>query len=425
MQQTVSALFKLLAQLYVRLKRPIVIAVAGSVGKTSTKLMLAEMLRSTRVSYMDDSYNNGIGLYLSVFELKIPQSLRSPLAWLKLFAKAIVRFFGRGPEFMILEYGIDKPGDMDAMIHFIRPDIALLTAITPEHMEFLKTLDGVASEETKILHAAKQFAVYNSDDVAATYVDGITTKMYTYGYATTNDASYRIDKWTNRGARITATIHNTKLTATTQFISEPLVRQLIGAALLAHHLGVDTTTIATALERATPAASRMRLFAGANGSTLIDDTTNFSPNAGIEALKALKRLPGKRHIAILGNMHELGDFADEGFSAVSKEFDGLDIIALVGEISQQYFTPLAEAKGFMLGKNLFHLKDAVDAGNKLREKLTASDVVLVKGPFGGWYMEEAVKQMLANKQDAHKLTRQSPFWQQKKRAHFGDKYTPL
>lgn len=425
MQNAIVATFKRLGQTYVRIKKPTVIAVAGSVGKTSSKLMLATMLASKRVSYMDDSYNNGIGLYLSVFELKIPSNLRSPLAWLKLLAIALLRFARRGPEYLILEYGIDGPGDMDDMIGFIRPDIALLTAITPEHMEFLKTLDGVADEETKILKAARQFAVYNSDDVADKYVKDISTKMYTYGSKSANDATYKIDTWTSRGAAITATINDTQISATTQFISEPLVRQLVGTALLAKQLGVTKRDITRGLKAATPAASRMRIFNGAHKSTIIDDTTNFSPNAGVEALKALKRLPGKRHIAVLGNMHELGEFADEGFGTVAKEFDDLDMIMLVGDVSREYFTPLAEARGFVLGEDLLHSSDAIDAGNTMRNMLAEDDNVLVKGPFGGWYMEEAVKQMLANSSDARALTRQAPFWQRKKAAHFGDKYTPL
>lgn len=423
--QRVSALFRTLAQKYVERKKPIVIAVAGSVGKTSTKLMLAHLLQSKKVSYMDDSYNNGLGLYLSVFKLKIPTKLTSPFAWAVQLLRALLKFVAPGPEVLIVEYGIDHPGDMDKMIDFIQPTISILTAVTPEHMEFMKTLDGVAEEETKILTAAEKYAVYNHNDIAPHYIPELTTpRLYAYGSETHLAACYRIESWQHDGAIVTFQLDTITISSVkVQFITEPLIRQLAGAALIAHLQGVPKETLRSQLESATPAASRMRLFEGLNDSTVIDDTTNFSPDAGIEAIKALKRLPAERRIAILGNMHELGDYADKGYADVAEQFNNIDILALVGDLSPEKFGPLAKDMGFVEGETLFLYDTSVDAGIDFRDKLIPGDAVLIKGPFGGFYLEEAAKKLLKNPKDARYLTRQSKFWQVKKQKVFGEKYT--
>lgn len=420
-----EAIFRSLAKLYIKIKKPIVVAVAGSVGKTSTKLFIAKLLETEKyISYMDDSYNSGIGLYLSIFRQKIPTKLNSVPAWIAPFFKSISQFFKKNPEIIVIEYGIDHIGDMDTFIKFLVPDIAVLTAVCPEHMEFLKTIDIVGEEETRILFAAKKFGIVNNIDVDAKYTKDIETKIYTYGDKKSN-ARYSIKEWTKNGAIASfnidgMTINNIKI----KIISEPLIRQLAGAMLLAKLMGISEESISASAQRIEPAASRMKLFEAVNDATVIDDTTNFSPLAGIEALKALKRIPAKRRIAVLGNMHELGEYADQGFADVAVYFEkDIDILVLVGELSAEKFGPFAKDYGFIKDKNLYFFNDSVSAGIFLRDELVKrDDVVLVKGPFGGYYLEEVVKKLLKNSTDSKKLTRQSDFWINKKQEHFGKSF---
>lgn len=415
---------KKLAQSYLRLKKPVIIAVAGSVGKTSTKLALAHLLKTEKkVSCMDDSYNNGIGLYLSVFEHKVPTSLHSPTAWLKIFGHIARYFVKAGPEYIILEYGIDHPGDMDELTAFARPDIAILTAVTPEHMEYLIDIDTVGQEETKVLVAARTFSVANRVDIDKKYLNNLANAPLTYGDAPSDDAQYAIIEWQATGARVTFTLDGLLLEEVpVSYITEPLIRQLSGAALLAKKLGVSEAGLRKGLETAQPAASRMRLLEAINDAMVIDDSTNFSPVAGIEALKALKRLPASRHIAVLGNMHELGDYEQTGFNEVAKSFDGLTMLIFVGNLARDNFMPKAREMGFVDDKNLFYFDDSVDAGTFLQSTLKPHDIVLVKGPFGGFYLEETVRLVLRNPADRQLLTRQSDFWVKKKRTIFGTKF---
>lgn len=417
----VSRIFRGLAQKYVKLHKPIVIAVAGSIGKTSTKLMLAKVLETERsVSYMDDSYNTGLGLYLSVFQLKVP---RSVWGWPGKLLVALWRLVTFRKDILILEYGIDGVGDMDEMVGFVRPHIAVLTAVTPEHMEFLKDLDTVGAEETKVLAAAREFGVVNAADVDEKYLAHIEQPLLRFGREG-DDAWYEIKVWGAAGTTIEFRVEGDTITAAgVHIIAEPLIRQLSGVLLVARHLGVSTKAITDVLPSLRPAAGRMNLLEGANGSMIIDDTANFSPVAGVAALRTLKRMDASRRIAVLGNMHELGDFADEGYAQVADEFEGIDMLVLVGDLSTVRFGELARARGFVDGKSLFFKETSLDAGEWLRDEvLQPGDAVLAKGPFGGWYIEETVRLILRNPSDVRYVTRQSDFWHTKKRAHFGARY---
>lgn len=422
-KQIVSRAFRGLARAYVNLHKPVVIAVGGSIGKTSTKLMLARILETQKkVSYMDDSYNTGLGLYLSVFELKVPVH-SNVISWLGKLLHAAVRLLTKPTDILIVEYGIDGVGDMDEMVEFIRPDVSVLTAVAPEHMEFLKDMDTVGAEETKLLRAAKRFAVVNAADVDEKYLTDISAELLRYGRS--DDASsYNIHSWTEDGPRVHFEVEGKTIdVASMHIISDALIRQLSGALLVASHLGVDVTSLGDTLASLRPAAGRMDLLEAVNGARVIDDTANFSPVAGVAALRTLKHMPAARHIAVLGNMHELGEFADEGYRQVAAEFDGIDALVLVGDLSEKWFQPFAEKQGFVEGDNLFIYPDALTAGTWLKGYLTDRDILLVKGPFGGWYLEEVVRLVLRNSQDVQYLTRQSDFWHTKKTAHFGAAYT--
>jgi UDP-N-acetylmuramoyl-tripeptide--D-alanyl-D-alanine ligase len=418
-QRVATGLFRGLARLYIAIHRPRVVVVAGSVGKTSTKLMLAKFLATEKkVSYMDDSYNSGIGLYLSVFEQKVPNRT-TPQAWLGVLLRVIGRLF-RHYEILLLEYGIDRPGEMDELIAFAQPDNAILTAVTPEHMEFLQTIDIVGSEETKVLAACKDFGVVNSVDVNKKYLDDVNVSLYTYG-TPKDDASYDVRSRSASGSNVTFTVDGRKYQPqTTIVIADALIRQISGALLMAQKLGVSSKSLEAAISTVEPAASRMRPLRGIHDSMLIDDTANFSPVAGVVALQTLKQVSATRRIAVLGNMHELGEYIKEGYKQVGDEFDGIDVIVLVGDLSIEHFGAAALANGFKLNKTLFYFDTSTQAGIYVRDKLVKKgDAILIKGPFGGYYLEEATKKLLADPADSKYLTRQSEFWQHKKRQLFG------
>ena len=414
-----NKLFYKLARSYLRIKKPYLIVTAGSVGKTSAKMFAGQLLQTEKkVRYMSDSYNSGLGLYLSVFNIKVPTIIINPFAWIWRVVVALLNFLLPKPDFMVLEYGISAVGEMDEMLEFAKPSASILTAVTPEHMEFLKDIDTVAREETKIISATKEVAFINSDDVDNKYLSDLS-KVFFFGSKSENKAKYKIHKIDGDGATVDFIVgetifENVKL----KIISEPLIRLLCGSAALALHVGVSKESIQSTLEEIDSVPGRMRLLNGANNSSLIDDTANFSPSAGIGALKTLKAFNAKRRIVVFGNMHELGDYEAKGFSDVGAEFKDIDQFVFVGPLARKYFTPIVQKAGYEFGKNLYEFEDAITAGKVVRKMLQPGDVVIIKGPFGGYYLEECTKQLLNNPKDSTKLTRQSNFWLRKKRAIF-------
>lgn len=414
-----NSLFYRLARGYLRIKKPYLVVTAGSVGKTSAKMFIGQLLMSEKkVRYMSDSYNSGLGLYMSIFNVKVPTIIYNPFAWIWRVLIALSNFMLPGPDYMVLEYGISAIGEMDQMLKFYKPTASVLTAITPEHMEFLKDIDTVAGEEIKIVGASKEIAFVSANDVDVKYRKGLAN-IYLFGDNKDNNASYKIHEVDKSGARVDFVVGGTKFeNVSLKVISEPLIRLICGSIALAIHVGVSKDSILKALSKIESVPGRMRLLNGANNSSLIDDTANFSPSAGISALKTIKVFSAKRRIVVFGNMHELGDYEAKGFSDVGMEFKDIDQFVFVGPLARKYFTPIAQKAGYKLGENLFEFDDAVTAGKAVRQMLQPEDVVLIKGPFGGYYLEECTKQLLDDPADSVKLARQSKFWLRKKHMLF-------
>jgi UDP-N-acetylmuramoyl-tripeptide--D-alanyl-D-alanine ligase len=166
------------------------IAVAGSVGKTSTKLAIAQLLTTkARVRYQNGNYNDRLTVPLIFFGQPEP-GIFNVAAWLKILAsnrRALKQPYAY--DFVVVELGPDGPGQMDAFA-YLQPDLTVLTAVAPEHMEFFKTLDAVAAEETKVFNYSQQVLV-NQNDVDAKYLAG---KSYrTYGLS--SHADYYLSGW--------------------------------------------------------------------------------------------------------------------------------------------------------------------------------------------------------------------------------------
>jgi UDP-N-acetylmuramoyl-tripeptide--D-alanyl-D-alanine ligase len=155
-----------------------VVAVAGSVGKTSTKLAIAHSLEvSRRVIYQTGNYNDRLTVPLVLFGRQLPGLFNLP-AWIKIIIEnertiRLPRFY----DIAVLEIGTDGPGQIKEF-SYLQPDISVVTAVTEEHMEYFKTLDAVAAEELKVCDFSKQVLI-NADDTPAKYLEG--RNVLTYG----------------------------------------------------------------------------------------------------------------------------------------------------------------------------------------------------------------------------------------------------
>jgi len=393
-----------------------VVAVAGSVGKTSTKLAIAHTLSaSTRVIYQEGNYNDRLTVPLTLFGHTLPGLMNLP-AWIKILLaneRTIKHSFPY--DIAVLELGTDGPGQI-AQFAYIKPDITVVTAITPEHMEFFKTLDAVASEELGVIGFSAQ-TVVNIDDCPERYLEGRTVQ--TYGLD--EKADFRVMSWSSRG--LDGISLEVKLGEETVSLASPMLGQsgakiTSAAAAVALLVGVAKTQIAEALVALPPTPGRMQILAGIHGSTIIDDTYNASPTAVKSGLDVLFSTKAQKRFAILGSMNELGDYSPEAHREVGAHCDpnALDLVVTIGKQAQDYLAPAAREAGCKVETFM----DPYSAGKFLQDKLVEGAIVLGEGSQNGVFAEEALKQILNNPEDAAKLVRQSSHWMRIKHAQFGE-----
>ena len=389
-----------------------VIALAGSVGKTSTKMAVAAVLSEKyRTLVHPSNYNSELGLPLSVFELGVPSVLFNPFAWALRLIQSERMLRNYPYKVLVLELGTDHPGEIARYFGYLTPDIGILTALTPEHMEnFPGGLDEVAAEELVLASKSKIFIV-NDDAVPKKYQTqylGSHPSVIHYGSRADN-------RWIAPGA---FSVGGEKYEVKTRVIGEHIKVALLAGAVVGREFNISPRQIEHALENFRPVAGRMNPLPGCNGSTIIDDTYNSSPEAVIAGLETLATYPANgRRIALLGSMNELGTDSRRYHEEVGSAAAGVDLLVTIGAHANDYLGPAAVRAG--LDPTRFKPSDSpFAAGEFIKSLLMAGDVVLAKGSQNGVFAEEAVKILLHNPSDVAHLVRQSPSWIRAKSKQF-------
>jgi UDP-N-acetylmuramoyl-tripeptide--D-alanyl-D-alanine ligase len=387
-----------------------VIAVAGSIGKTSTKLALAHVLSQTyRVQYQEGNYNDLVTVPLIFFGRKLP-NIYNPIAWFWVFFKNELSLTKKYPyHIVVVELGSDAPGQMKEFSRYLEADIGVLTAIVPEHMANFADLNAVAAEELAITNfTTKIFA--NKDLISPEYLGHLPNTTVTYGI--NNEADIRLTNisW-NGGEEATFDIVYggiTFLHGEHEKVTEPQLYSICAAVSVGTELDMTTSAVDKGIRSIQPVSGRMQHLNGLSGALILDDTYNASPEAMIGALDTLYRMNASQKIAILGNMNELGEYSDREHKRIGEYCDPheLSFLATIGPEANKYLAPAAAARGCLVKT----FSNPIDAGKFVKERLRQDTVVLVKGSQNGVYAEEAIKPMLALPADARKLVRQSRYW---------------
>jgi UDP-N-acetylmuramyl pentapeptide synthase len=392
-----------------------VVAVAGSVGKTSTKLAIADLLAQTkRVRHQLGNYNDRVTVPLVFFDQPEP-SLFNIFAWLKLFGANQAMLAHPYPyDVVVVELGTDGPGQLKRFA-YLHPDITVVTAVSPEHMEYFKTLDAVATEELAVFEYSKRVLV-NADDIAGKYLAG--REFSEYSLESQQASYFAVAKSQNlQGQTLKVTTPTSGFEASVSYIGQQGAKFALAAAAVADMLGVAEKDIAQGLSALHHFAGRMQVLPGLNDSTLIDDTYNASPIAVKAALDVVYAAKAPQRIAILGSMNELGDYAQEAHEEVGAYCSAkkLDLVVTIGADAKKWLAPVAEKQGCTVKSFV----SPYDAGAFVKAQLKAGAVVLAKGSQNGVFAEEALKTLLADSADTGKLVRQNPSWLKIKAKQFG------
>jgi len=409
------------ARRLIRRHRPKLVAVAGSLGKTSTKFAIAKVLEAKYrvLIYEKENYNSEISLPLTVFNLPLPP-LYNPLAWLKTLTQIERVIRGSYPyDVVMLELSTDHPGELARFMRYLKPDIGVVTAIAPEHMENFADMAAVFEEEFTLARGS-QAALLNLDfDELKSAVHQLGDKpVRTYGTAQGDyhwaDFSRQADgRW-----QAELQLGKARILVHTQILARQGLGALAAAAAVGDQLGLGVGEIKLQLEAIRPVAGRMNPLPGKRQSLIIDDSYNAAPDSVIAALDTLYDLQSGRKIAILGNMNELGDFSKPAHNQVGARCGRLDYLVTIGQLARDWIVPAAKRAG-LPDKQIRSFASPYQAGQLVASLVHEGDKVLVKGSQNRVFAEEAAKQLLADPTDAAKLVRQSAGWMQQKRSQFG------
>jgi UDP-N-acetylmuramoyl-tripeptide--D-alanyl-D-alanine ligase len=396
------------------------VVVAGSVGKTSTKQAIATLLSQRyRVALQEGNHNTNMSAPLAILGVEYPDNVHSIGAWLSVFAAARQRIKEpSGTDVIIAELGSDTPGDMAVFARYLHPDIAVITAVTPEHMEFFGTIEEVAKEELSAANMA-ELAIINRDDIEGRFAAFLTNpNLATYG--TTGAAEYRFEQQdftleSGYKGQVIAAGYVEPFTATMKLVGEHSIRPAMGGVAVAVKLGLTPQEIKAGLAQLRSVPGRMNMLKGIDGTIIIDDTYNSSPVAAHSALQTLYSIQAPQRIAILGKMNELGVTSAEEHTKLGELCDPalLSWVITVGDDAEAYLAPAARARGCQVKS----FKSAIEAGGFARSVTEPGAVILAKGSQGDVYLEEAVKILCVMSED-DELVRQSPAWIKRKDAFF-------
>lgn len=401
-------------------KKITIIAVTGSVGKTSAKVAIGKLLSGAyQVRFSEDSYNTDIGLPLSFFGLKAPSPLWDPLAWRRVFQK--INYISKHYPYdvVVLEMADDEVEDMTNLLKTIRPDIGVITAVAPVHMERLESMDRVAKDNWTIASSAKSI-IYNADYQPLRKLADNSTKYLTIGLKNGRIRFENIKRSKEGYLSATLVLPDGEYSLETRMLGEQNLGALLAAAAVANLLGMPSQVIVKGLKNIEPINGRMKLLKGLNGSKLIDDSYNSSPDAVKSALSVFAEMKAKRKIAVLGNMNELGiESKTLHYEIGQAAAEVVDTLVVIGKEAEVHMVAGAKAQGMDPDK-IKIFKTPYEIGHFLKRIVKRGDLLLIKGSQNGVFLEEATRILLdPSVEPEHSLVRQASTWRKRKRKAFG------
>ncbi len=426
LKSVVVKILVLEARMLIRRQKPKIIAITGSVGKTSTKDAIYAAIRSNVYARKSEkSYNSDIGVTLTV--LGLPNAWNNPFLWLKNIIDGLFTalFTTSYPEVLVLETGIDRPGDMARLTSWLKPDIVVLTRLpdVPVHVEYFSSPAQVVAEKMKLVSAMSPEGtlIYNADDtIIESQLPEVLQKRVGYTRYLKSDFTarrdrvvYADDQPTGIAFTLTDPAGETFSIAISGTVGLQFVYAAAAAMAVAAELDVPLDGAAIALKGFVTPRGRMRIMPGIKASFIIDDTYNSSPEASKQALLALSEIKyAKRKIAVLGDMLELGNFSGDEHRKIGSQVPAAaDMLITVGVRSRK-IAEGAMATG-MSEENVLQYEDADRAGRELQTMLKTGDVVLVKASQG-LRAERIVEEIMAEPDKAEQLlVRQDAAWRRR------------
>ncbi len=368
-----------LAGAYRRLFAIPVVGVTGSVGKTSTKEMIAAVLRTRYETLANEkNFNNEIGVPLTLFGLRASH------------------------EVAVIEMGMRGLGEIDRLAEIAAPTIGLITNIGYSHIERLGSRENILRAKSELYQRLPQNGVAIVpadsefyDELLKRVPDGV--RKITFSVKNEIFSDVRLINSALIEYYIVAGGKDYKMTM--QSIGSHIIGNALAALAVASVLDVDLADAVSALESWRGAEGRMEFRVGKNGVTILDDCYNAGVESMTAALETLRDFGDIWNgVAILGSMGELGDFSAEAHRQIGRKVGGmkLRLLVTVGELARG----IAEAANEIAPLETRHFADSDEAAAHILELVGRNDTVLVKGSRF-MRMEKIVAALIGEEADEH------------------------
>lgn len=409
--------------------KPKVIGITGSIGKTTTKHAVNEVLKNRyKVRASIGSFNTEIGLPITILGLENSKSI---FVWIKNILKSIkllIRTDKKYPEILILEMGADKIGDIEYLTSIAKPNISILTNIAPVHIEQFKSIENIYNEKIKIFDFkdSSQIKIANIDnDIIRTNLSNEEYAKNVIFFGENEKANIKVynieeknyfDQDYTTGIEFDVVNDNDEIRVKMQYIiGKHQVYSILAAFAVGLAFNLRLEDIKNSLEDTRGEKGRMSLIKGIKNTWIIDDTYNSSPVACKSAIDTISRSIniGKK-ILVLGDMLELGSLSEDLHKEIGREiamYENIDMLITVGERARDINSE-AILSGFNENTS-FNFINSDEAKIFVQNKIKQGDLILIKGSQG-MRMEKITKEIMAEPLLAKDLlVRQTGIWKEK------------
>ena len=356
-----------------------VIAVGGSNGKTTTKDLIAAVLRQKLATvWSEASFNNDIGVPHTL--LRIESSHQAA----------------------VLEAGTNHPGELAPLVQMIQPRFGVITSIGREHLEFFGDLDGVAKEEgtlAELLPADGKLFLNGDDSYAAKLAARSCAEVVQVGFSDKSQWRIAWCRMSKDGTTFRVVAPNEEFNGDYRInlLGRHQVVNAVFAIALGAELGLSRAEIELGLAECKPAKMRLQLEEH-NGIRVLDDAYNANADSMIAALQTLTDLPCKgRTVAVLGDMAELGVHTEAAHREIGRRAAELGVGQLLA-VGKMASVTAAAAREAGLGR-VMEFADVEAAGGVVKNFLKPGDLVLLKASRSSRL--ERITELLRESNGAH------------------------
>ncbi len=420
MKRFIHRIFCLLARLCILRHKPFVVGITGSFGKTTARNLIYDVLRKSGKDVYTPEWNYNGEWWLVFAVLRIRSEGKSLIWWLKMLYQAMKTVFGTDyPRILVLEYGVDHIGEMDVQLGIVEPDIALITTLSPSHIEWFGTTQLYYAEKKKICRWHQTKTIINADDINQLDFPFV----FRYGYTATLE-EMKIDSVTESlsGLQIQCVFQWTRISVYSPFLGQHLAGLISWAYSVLRLFDISHEEIQDHIKTIQMPYGRGNVLVGIDKSLIIDGTYNggFDPIvAWAEMLCHFGSLEWRKTLALIGDMRELWPLEIERHKELWNmlQWISIDHYVFVWNICKTVISPLIPESW---REKTFFTLDSREAGVYMSNILSNSPeeyLIFAKGSQNTLFLEEALKKIvIADEQK--KLVRQDEIYLAKKELFF-------